>query len=194
MAWFVEAAGAPPGGRPRPPPPPPRHPPTPGTRSSTQLIQEDDARWFFQQLVIGLDYIHRSGVVNRDIKLENTLLDGSARPLLKICDFGYSKNEMDSRPKTKVGTPGYTGQRGRCRRTQGRSGRGGRPEARRPCRPGTGRHGPARTHRVRPTPPTPRPSPRGGACGGGRALRWTRGRCVVCGRHALHHALLPLPL
>ena len=114
--------------------PPPRHPPTLGTRSSTQLIQEDDARWFFQQLIIGLDYIHRSGVVNRDIKLENTLLDGSARPLLKICDFGYSKNEMDSRPKTKVGTPGYTGQRGRCRRTQGRSGRGGRPEARRPCR------------------------------------------------------------
>ncbi len=31
------------------------------------------------------------GVANRDIKLENTLLDGSPRPLLKICDFGYSK-------------------------------------------------------------------------------------------------------
>ena len=31
------------------------------------------------------------GVANRDIKLENTLLDGTARPLIKICDFGYSK-------------------------------------------------------------------------------------------------------
>ena len=31
------------------------------------------------------------GVANRDIKLENTLLDGSPRPLVKICDFGYSK-------------------------------------------------------------------------------------------------------
>jgi Protein kinase domain len=49
------------------------------------------------------------GVVNRDIKLENTLLDGSRRPLLKICDFGYSKHEKDSLPKSKVGTPGYTG-------------------------------------------------------------------------------------
>ena len=49
------------------------------------------------------------GVVNRDIKLENTLLDGGKRPLLKICDFGYSKNEKDSLPKSKVGTPGYTG-------------------------------------------------------------------------------------
>ena len=50
------------------------------------------------------------GVVNRDIKLENTLLDGSKRPLLKICDFGYSKNDKDSVPKSKVGTPGYTGE------------------------------------------------------------------------------------
>ena len=49
------------------------------------------------------------GVVNRDIKLENTLLNGDRRPLLKICDFGYSKNEKDSLPKSKVGTPGYTG-------------------------------------------------------------------------------------
>ena len=49
--------------------------------------------------------------MNRDIKLENTLLDGSKRPLLKICDFGYSKNDKDSVPKSKVGTPGYTGGR-----------------------------------------------------------------------------------
>ncbi len=48
------------------------------------------------------------GVANRDIKLENTLLDNSRRPLLKICDFGYSKNEKDSLPVSKVGTPGYT--------------------------------------------------------------------------------------
>ena len=54
------------------------------------------------------------GVVNRDIKLENTLLDGSKRPLLKICDFGYSKNDKDSVPKSKVGTPGYTGARRHC--------------------------------------------------------------------------------
>ena len=32
------------------------------------------------------------GVANRDIKLENILLDDSEpRPLIKICDFGYSK-------------------------------------------------------------------------------------------------------
>lgn len=31
------------------------------------------------------------GVANRDIKLENTLLEGTTRPIIKICDFGYSK-------------------------------------------------------------------------------------------------------
>ena len=73
-------------------------------------LQEDDARWFFQQLIVGLDYCHKMGVVNRDIKLENTLLDGSPKPLVKITDFGYCKSDKESLPKSKVGTPGYTGE------------------------------------------------------------------------------------
>ena len=72
-------------------------------------VQEEDARWFFQQLIVGLDYCHRMGVANRDIKLENTLLDASPKPLVKITDFGYCKASNDSLPKSKVGTPGYTG-------------------------------------------------------------------------------------
>jgi serine/threonine-protein kinase SRK2 len=73
-------------------------------------LKEAAARWFFQQLVIGLDYCHRRGVVNRDIKLENTLLQmvqGLPLPLLKICDFGYSKAHFMSAPKSKVGTLAY---------------------------------------------------------------------------------------
>ena len=58
---------------------------------------------------MGLDYCHKMGVVNRDIKLENTLLDGSPKPLVKITDFGYCKSDKESLPKSKVGTPGYTG-------------------------------------------------------------------------------------
>ena len=35
------------------------------------------------------------GIANRDIKLENTLLmDTSDKPVLKLCDFGYSKDEL----------------------------------------------------------------------------------------------------
>lgn len=45
----------------------------------------------------------------RDIKLENTLLDEMLpQPNVKLCDFGYSKNEyVDSRPKSVSGTPDY---------------------------------------------------------------------------------------
>lgn len=35
-------------------------------------------RWFFQQLILAVDYCHRKGVANRDIKLENTLLQVGA--------------------------------------------------------------------------------------------------------------------
>ena len=43
-------------------------------------------------------HTHTQSVVNRDIKLENTLLDSSPRPLVKICDFGYSKVCSGSQP------------------------------------------------------------------------------------------------
>jgi serine/threonine protein kinase len=34
---------------------------------------------------------HVQGVCHRDLKLENVLLAGKHAPLVKICDFGYSK-------------------------------------------------------------------------------------------------------
>uniref|UniRef100_A0A0E0EEL0 non-specific serine/threonine protein kinase n=1 Tax=Oryza meridionalis TaxID=40149 RepID=A0A0E0EEL0_9ORYZ len=47
-------------------------------------------------------------ICHRDLKLENTLLDGSIAPRLKICDFGYSKSSvLHSQPKSTVGTPAY---------------------------------------------------------------------------------------
>ncbi len=52
---------------------------------------------------------HTQGVANRDIKLENTLLqDSSAQPLVKLADFGFSKDEnYQSAPGSRVGTPAY---------------------------------------------------------------------------------------
>lgn len=50
------------------------------------------------------------GIANRDIKLENILLSSPEyKPLLKMCDFGYSINTDHSAPETAVGTPEYTG-------------------------------------------------------------------------------------
>lgn len=71
-------------------------------------FSEDEARYFFQQLISGVAWCHREGVCHRDLKLENTLLDGRPAPRLKICDFGYSKSAVfDSQPKSTVGTPAY---------------------------------------------------------------------------------------
>jgi serine/threonine-protein kinase SRK2 len=50
------------------------------------------------------------GVANRDLKLENLLLDQdrcSGNPLLKVCDFGYSKHDLSSTANTRLGTPMY---------------------------------------------------------------------------------------
>ncbi|KAL4421955.1 hypothetical protein ABPG77_007897 [Micractinium sp. CCAP 211/92] len=71
-------------------------------------FKEDIARYFFQQLVCGVAWMHKKNVCHRDVKLENTLLDGKQAPRLQLCDFGYSKSAVtDSTPNTMVGTPAY---------------------------------------------------------------------------------------
>ena len=71
-------------------------------------LTEDEARFFFQQLISGVSYCHSMQICHRDLKLENALLDGSSTPRLKICDFGYSKSSvLHSQPKSTVGTPAY---------------------------------------------------------------------------------------
>ncbi|CAL0312790.1 hypothetical protein TanjilG_06166 [Lupinus angustifolius] len=76
--------------------------------SAAGRFTEDEARFFFQQLISGVSYCHAMQVCHRDLKLENTLLDGSPAPRLKICDFGYSKSSvLHSQPKSTVGTPAY---------------------------------------------------------------------------------------
>ncbi|KAF6250539.1 kinase-like domain-containing protein [Scenedesmus sp. NREL 46B-D3] len=72
-------------------------------------LPEKDARWFFQQMMIAVDYCHKKGVTNRDIKLENILLhhmQGRALSIVKLCDWGYSKL-AEAGPRTAVGTVAY---------------------------------------------------------------------------------------
>lgn len=79
-------------------------------RESKTGIPEDEARWFFQQLLFAVDYCHKKGVSVRDIKLENCLLRSETRlkwPLLKISDFGYSRNDAASAATSRVGTTAY---------------------------------------------------------------------------------------
>jgi 5'-AMP-activated protein kinase catalytic alpha subunit len=51
-------------------------------------LKEQETVRFFQQIISGIEYIHRSGICHRDLKPENLLLDEQNN--IKIVDFGLS--------------------------------------------------------------------------------------------------------
>ncbi|XP_063283598.1 NUAK family SNF1-like kinase 1 [Pelobates fuscus] len=69
-------------------------------------ISESEARGIFRQIVSAVHYCHKNGIVHRDIKLENILLDENLN--VKLADFGlsslYQKNQV---LETYCGSPLY---------------------------------------------------------------------------------------
>ncbi|RHN66459.1 putative protein kinase CAMK-CAMKL-CHK1 family [Medicago truncatula] len=68
----------------------------------------NQARQYFQQLVSALEFCHKKGVYNRDLKPENLLLDENS--VLKIVDFGFSTfigSHRYNMLHTMSGTPMY---------------------------------------------------------------------------------------
>ena len=56
-------------------------------------MSEDIARELFTQMCRAVRYCHSKGIVHRDIKLDNILLDvtSNGHVTVKLCDFGVSK-------------------------------------------------------------------------------------------------------
>ena len=73
---------------------------------SKGTLDEEEGKYLFYQIVCGLRYIHRQGIIHRDIKLDNILIDEAFH--CKICDFGVSRYmKPHELVNEQCGTPAY---------------------------------------------------------------------------------------
>lgn len=72
------------------------------------VFKEDDVAFYAAQMALGLKHLHELGIVYRDLKPENCLLNSAGH--LVLTDFGLSKSigsQHDDRCTSIIGTPEY---------------------------------------------------------------------------------------
>lgn len=63
-----------------------------------KALTEPEVRYFMQQIVLGVNYLHQHRIIHRDLKLGNLLLNENLD--VKIADFGLAaKIEYDGERK-----------------------------------------------------------------------------------------------
>jgi RAC serine/threonine-protein kinase len=75
--------------------------------SREKVFTEERAKFYAGEIALAINYLHEHGIIYRDLKLENLLLDKHGH--IKITDFGLCKQEITYGAKTTTfcGTPEY---------------------------------------------------------------------------------------
>ena len=67
---------------------------------------EADARFYAAEILIALQHLHTTGIMHRDVKPENVMIDKDGH--IKLGDFGFAKKvDQNLRCFTNLGTPHY---------------------------------------------------------------------------------------
>jgi len=70
-----------------------------------ERFDEKKAKFYSSQIILALEYLHLLGIVYRDLKPENLLIDRHG--YIKMCDFGFAKKLTVERPILSVVHPNF---------------------------------------------------------------------------------------
>ena len=71
------------------------------------LFEEDEARFYIAELILGIEHLHELDIIYRDLKPENILINEDNH--IKLADFGLAKEGVNDVQNSKsfVGSPAY---------------------------------------------------------------------------------------
>ncbi|KAF9203301.1 hypothetical protein BGZ49_006561 [Haplosporangium sp. Z 27] len=78
------------------------------TETFESKFSDDECRDIFQQMILGIEYLHEHDIIHRDIKPDNLLRSGDN--VVKIVDFGVSEmfnKKGDDLTKKSAGSPAF---------------------------------------------------------------------------------------